>query len=366
MFGSAAAKYLAATGAQMLIIGAAEPQNLQTHEGVFGSHYDEARITRIVDPDPHWGALAAQSIAQYPLIEQRSGIKFHHAVGCLRVAHLDDNGRSAQRDVLQNGLDQNAVTKVLSGAETAQQFPYFHFAPHIDAIWERGAAGYINPRQLVKAQLKIAAQHGAILQRETAQEIIPETNVIKISTREGHIYKARKVLLAAGAYTQFLLRRAADLQVNLVQVILAEVAEPALEMPSLIYTLKDHPLLEDVYLLPPVPYPDGKWYLKIGAFSHHLPAVNDENAMRQWFHQEPNNAETQATEQVLQQLMPALNARSFRTVPCLRTNTPQGQPHVKVLLEEDSQGRIAVATGGCGRGAKSSDAIGKLGAELLL
>src|SRR5690606_18179568 len=97
MFGSAAAKYLAATGAQTLNIGAAEPQNLQTHEGVFGSHYDEARITRIADPDPHWGALAAQSIAQYPLIEQQSGIKFHHAVGCLRVAHLDANGRSAQR-----------------------------------------------------------------------------------------------------------------------------------------------------------------------------------------------------------------------------------------------------------------------------
>ena len=57
MFGSAAAKYLAAAGLRTLIIGAEEPQDWQEHDGVFGSHYDEARITRIVDPDPYWGEM---------------------------------------------------------------------------------------------------------------------------------------------------------------------------------------------------------------------------------------------------------------------------------------------------------------------
>ncbi|MEO6908246.1 MAG: FAD-dependent oxidoreductase, partial [Abditibacteriaceae bacterium] len=69
MFGSAAVKYLAAAGLRTLIIGEGEPQDWQTDDAVFGSHYDEARITRIVDPDPYWAELAAQSIEQYPVIE---------------------------------------------------------------------------------------------------------------------------------------------------------------------------------------------------------------------------------------------------------------------------------------------------------
>ena len=366
MFGSAAAKYLSAAGLQTLIIGPGEPENWPEHCGVFGSHYDEARITRIADPDPHWGELAARSIEQYPVIEKQSGIKFHHAVGCLRVAHLNENGESAQQDCLQNGINQNAITKVLSSDETAQRFPYFTFPKTVDAIWETGQAGYINPRKLVQAQLKIAQDNNAILKRETVQEITPEKDAVKIITREGQIYHAQKVLLTAGAYTKFLLKHPDDLKVHPVQVMLAEIDKPTEKIPCLIYSLKNHPILEDIYLLPPIQYPDGKWYLKIGAFPHQLQIAEDENDLQNWFRRESADDETHSTKQALKDLMPALKVLSYRVVPCAWTYAPQTQPYVKVLLEEDVKGRIGVATGGCGRGAKSSDAIGKLGAELLM
>lgn len=365
MFGSAAAKYLAAAGLRTLIIGADEPQDWQEHDGVFGSHYDEARITRIVDPDPYWGELAARSIEQYPVIEKQSGIKFHHAVGCLRVAILQENGESAQLDCLQNGADQNAVTKVLSSEDAARQFPYFTFPETVDAIWETGQAGYINPRRLVQAQLKIAQNNNALLKRETAQEIIPEDDAVKIRTREGQIYRAQKVLLAAGAYSKFLIEHSEAIKVHPVQVMLAEVEKPSDNMPCLIYSLKDHPVLEDIYLLPPVQYSDGKWYLKIGAFPLQLQIAETERELKNWFQREPADEETYATKQVLKELMPGLKVLSTRVVPCVWTYTPQTQPFIKVLLE-DAKGRIGVATGGCGRGAKSSDAIGKLGAELFI
>lgn len=367
MFGSAAGKYLAAAGLRTLIIGASEPQDWQTHDGVFGSHYDEARITRIVDPDAFWGELAARSIEQYPVIEQQSGIKFHHNVGCLRVASLLDDGSSAQQDCIQNGKNQNADFKVLSGEETARQFPYFQFPSNVSAIWERGAAGYLNPRKLVEAQLKIAQEHNAELARQTVQKIIPEKDAVKIITREGQTYQAGKVLLAAGAYTKFLLKHSDELQIHPVQVMLAEVEEPSEEMPCLIYALKKHThLIEDVYLLPPVRYPDGKWYLKIGIFPRQMQTANDEKELRNWFHREPADEETDITKQVLEELMPALKVLSCRAVPCVWTYTPQTQPYIKILFQEDAKGRIGVATGGCGRGAKSSDAIGKLGAELFV
>lgn len=366
LFGSAAARYLSAAGLQTLILGPDEPANKYEHQGVFASHYDEARITRIVDYDPVWGELAARSIAEYSCLEEQSGICFHHAVGCLRVAPLQPRGESGQQHCVENGTAQNAVFEVLSAAETARQFPEFHFSFPADAIWERGAAGYINPRRMLAAQLTIAQKQSATLSRETVQEIISQRDAVTIVTREGHTYRADKVLLAAGAYTDFLVGRSAGLRVNLIQALLAEVEEPRTAMPCLIYSLPNHPTLKDIYLLPPIRYSDGKWYLKIGAFSHHLPIVESEKELRRWFQREPDDEETHATKRVLRELMPHLKILSLHAMPCVRTCTPSMRPYVQPLESEESYGRIFIATGGCGLGAKSSDAIGRMGAELLL
>jgi sarcosine oxidase len=137
-------------------------------------------------------------------------------------------------------------------------------------------------------------------------------------------------------------------------------------MPCLIYPIKNHPLIGDIYLLPPIQYPDGKWYLKIGAFPHQLQIAATEDELKNWFQHEPSDEETHATKQSLKELMPELKVLSYRAVPCAWTYTPQAQPYIKILENEDAQGRIAVATAGCGRGAKSSDAIGKLGAQSLM
>ena len=73
MMGSAASRYLSATGQTVLAIGPGEPADWQAHQGVFASHYDQGRITRIIDPDPVWAHLAARSIAVYPEIEASKG-----------------------------------------------------------------------------------------------------------------------------------------------------------------------------------------------------------------------------------------------------------------------------------------------------
>jgi sarcosine oxidase len=67
------------------LIGPDEPADRWTHQGVFASHYDEGRITRILDADRIWALLAQRSIARYREIEARSGIPFYHEVGHLTV-----------------------------------------------------------------------------------------------------------------------------------------------------------------------------------------------------------------------------------------------------------------------------------------
>ena len=46
--------------------------------------------------------------------------------------------------------------------------------------------------------------------------------------------------------------------------------------------------------------------------------------------------------------------------PCMNSSTSHGYPYVDALGD-----RLFVSTGGCGSAAKSSDAIGRLGADLV-
>ena len=44
LIGSAAAKYISETNPNTVLIGPSEPKDKGSHNGVFGSHYDEGRI----------------------------------------------------------------------------------------------------------------------------------------------------------------------------------------------------------------------------------------------------------------------------------------------------------------------------------
>ncbi|SVB46225.1 uncharacterized protein METZ01_LOCUS199079, partial [marine metagenome] len=84
LIGSAAARCLGAEADSVALLGPPEPQQWSSHDGVFSSHYDEGRITRVIDPNPHWAEFAQRSIDQYPFLEKESGIRFFHPVGCIQ------------------------------------------------------------------------------------------------------------------------------------------------------------------------------------------------------------------------------------------------------------------------------------------
>ena len=57
LFGSAAARHLSKVSDGVALIGPKEPQQKSTHKGVFASHYDTSRLTRVIDPNLVWGTL---------------------------------------------------------------------------------------------------------------------------------------------------------------------------------------------------------------------------------------------------------------------------------------------------------------------
>ena len=70
LIGSAAARHLAIQGANVALVGPSEPTNLKTHTGVFSSHYDSARIVRILDSLAHNCKISKVAIERFKPLEK--------------------------------------------------------------------------------------------------------------------------------------------------------------------------------------------------------------------------------------------------------------------------------------------------------
>ncbi|MEM7616483.1 MAG: FAD-dependent oxidoreductase, partial [Pseudomonadota bacterium] len=262
LIGSAAARHLAKAGHEVLLIGPDEPADKRHHQGVFGSHYDEGRITRRLATDQFWSEVSSASIDRYAEIAVESGIRFHTPCGAMMAADAFDpmiQKAAAVRDAL--GLDCMELT----GASLAETVPYFAFPQGIRAFHEVTDGGHISPRALVQAQSRAAQKHGAIRVSEAVRTLRETRQGVIITTKTGE-HDADAALLTAGAMTDHISPATIPLKVYGRTVALFEVDEAQAAqlstMPSVVFRLKDN--AGEPYLLPPIRYPDGKIYLKLG------------------------------------------------------------------------------------------------------
>lgn len=364
LLGSAALRHLTVSCPDLKVcgIGPAEPRDRKTHTGVFASHYDQGRITRVLDPSPLWGRLARESIARYPVIEMESGVVFHHRVGCLRATDIAE--RVADIDAC--AVAYQPPHERLDAAGCREAYPFLAFSDDFVAWDEMGEAGYINPRQLIEAQLTAAANRGASVVREIVATLEIRGDGVSIRTREGSAISAGKALLVAGGYSNILLKRKLNLPTKSHTILLAEVPPEEVErlrgMPSIISSF-DHPEVESLYMLPPVRYPDGKTYIKLGPSGRDeqfFDAAENDRELLPWFQSEGSALTAADLKSALHRMIPDLKVKSYQTVPCLITYSAHGNPYIDAL----EAGRLYVTTAGNGMGAKSSDDIGRIGALL--
>jgi len=369
MIGAAAARYLSAAGARVGVIGPGEPAERRTHTGVFASHYDQGRITRIIDADPVWASWAQRSIAAYPEIAQRSGIDFHVKSGGLGLVWRAGDTLGKEGRLLANGAAFGAEFTGIDDAALTRHFPFLHFPDGFAGVWETGAAGYINPRALVQAQLSIADQQGAQIIRETSLSVTEDGGRLAVQTDKSNRYSADKVLVAAGGFANchnLLLGKRLAYTAKLRTILLAEVNENEARrlaaMPTIICPVLDDPQLASIYVLPPIRYPDGKFYIKLGGNNEPERHAHSLADLQAWFRTEGDPVDGEHLRLALHSLIPDLAARSYTTRPCVVTYTAHGYPYLDTLLPD----RLFVAVGGCGSAAKSSDAIGAEAAGQVL
>jgi sarcosine oxidase len=350
LIGSAAARYLAIAGHQVTLIGPPEPADKVNHAGVFGSHYDEGRITRALDPDLYWSNVSAASIARYKDIEAQTGVSFFTECGAMIAG--PQNGEFIQ-SVKRTQKDQGIVCDRFFGAVLAEAFPYFDFPDDFQALHEPKAAGYISPRNLVQAQTVAATSASAELVDAIALGLSETEAGIVVTTDKDEI-SADQVLVAAGGFTNMILPQPLPLNAYARTVAYFELNEDEVmrlsDMPSLVLNFADG---RDPYILPPIRYPNGKTYIKIGGdqVDEILETVDD---IKAWFKSGGSAEVGKYLRSLLINIIPNLRYETMHTEACMTTFTADERP----IISRQSD-RITVAVAGCGRGAKCSDELGR-------
>ncbi len=357
MIGSAAARHLAKMGHDVTLIGPGEPADYVSHDGVFGSHYDEGRITRSFDPEPFWVEMNRASISRYGDIAAESGVAFYREVGALHVGSSDDpNVASVGAITAEAGI----ICEAYEDAELAERFPFLKSTAGMCGYFEPRNAGYISPRRLVQAQTIAAERAGAQIIDEPALGISENGSGVTIRTRSGSV-EAERVLVAAGGHTQSLLGQSLGFAVYGRTVAMfrldAGEVERLAAMPSMrcIGPEGDNP-----YILPPIPYPDGHTWLKLGGDPVDLP-LESEADIKDWF---KSGGSAEVADRLEKQILDRIRDLRFserRVVPCMTTFGDNGLPRIGPLSQ-----RVSVAFGCYGKSAKCSDELGRLGGMALL
>ncbi|MFI8927175.1 NAD(P)/FAD-dependent oxidoreductase [Streptomyces sp. NPDC053474] len=384
MFGSAAAKYLSRAGADTMVVGPLEPVRPQTARlPEFSSHHDESRIAPCLGWDRFWGTVDSRSAARYRDIEAESGVEFFHECGALALVAASLRERTEA--MLRASEGDGVVVERMLEAELRQAFPGLGLPPMVggvEGLLERESAGYVNPRQLVEAQTRLATASGARLLRGTAASVRRDGRTslwhvdVDAAESAGRVtVRAERVLIAAGSlvnHTHVLPSpQRLDLQVFTEPNLLFEVADrqlPALRRLPTVVTIDPQDSGSDnlsAYLIPPVRYPDGRWYLRVGpAMQPIVRELHTAGEAHAWYaHQRVTPEQSDFLTRMSRILLPQLEPVCVREACCVVDKTPSRYPYIGHLDEGET---LTVAVGGNGHGARGSDEIGRLASTVVL
>ena len=363
MIGSSAARHLSERADGVLLVGPDEPTNPREHDGAFGSFHDASRITRVLDPNPHLAYFAKNSLQRARQLEEESGISFYHEIGCLVLAPADSEFLSSI-DAVAKSLDLKLES--LSSLDVNNRLQPLKVSAHFAGRLQQKDAGFINPRRFVDAQTKVAIRNGTRIVRQEVIALEPAKNGVSVKFESSETILADQVLVAAGAYCNLSALLSRPVTISLVgrTLLFLEVNEHDLgvfsDFPSVI--CRGASPCDRVYFFPPIKYPDGKHYLKIGAGIDNEYPLQSREDLQAWFRSSGDSKMAKETEQTLLALIPDLPFSTTYTKTCVNYYTGTGLP----FIGKTSVPRVWVAAGCNGSGAKSSDEYGLIAARAML
>ena len=362
LLGSAAARHLALENLKVALVGPTEAQNLSSGK-VFASHYDDTRVQRIIAHNELWTRLNLDSARSWKSLQDSTGIEFYEPNGCIYLNKFQDSYLQRVPSLAKEfGLQFKALD---SNEDLRNVSPELHFEGEIHGIYESDLAGLINPRKLVSAQLQSFVELGGLEINDLVTKIDKVKGAWTVKTASGVEYYAEKVLIAAGAFTNFqnLLPRKLDFQNKSEVVILAQLSEIDYgrfkKMPSLLYEIKNEEF-DGIYLTAPTKDQSGNYVMKMGLNQRIDLDLNDQADMNEWFARNSYEPFSPVLERELKGLFPQISPIKISLKPCVISRTKTENPYIGEV--EDG---LFVLHGCNGYSAMSSDAQGRQAVALI-
>ncbi|XP_077999505.1 uncharacterized protein LOC144452309 [Glandiceps talaboti] len=374
LMGSAAARHatLITPDSKICLVGPKEPkEKSQYSHGIYGAHYDEGRITGSTEPNPIWVKLIQRSIARYRELEQRTGVSFFSEVGVALITQPDD---PYMKKCVESAKMGNKKLLFLKKDESTNPYSFMSIKENDVGFVEMKEAGHVSPRAQILAQQTAAHLQGCDIIDDVVDQVT-ETNhsdgsrCMKVTTAKGQVIYARRVLLTTGAFTGFrdLLPHGKELDVALITQTVAfaeltnEDARRLRNMPCVTLKRNNTDNRIDAYILPPIKYPDGKYYLKIGHGADFERELHTAAEVADWYKTEGDKSACQPLLELLFDLVKDVKPVSTKTECCVTTNTPTGQLYCDMVTPT-----LGITTGGNGTAACCADEIGRMAARMII
>lgn len=360
--GSGAARHASMQGRSVTII--APHETTREQHVVWSSHYDQGRLTHRSARNATLAHWANEAIHEYRTIESQSGIEFYRPCGTLTLSAASA-GFSYMQQRRQLELDLAFRYEEFTPDALQKRFPVLSRNLPYSGLYDGPPSGMINPRQYVAAQLACATQLGAVRINDIVTQVLPHLHAVEITTHTGHTYSAQHVIIAAGAYSGLCgllpttIAHTVKSETVTLGEISAETAAQLTDMPSMMVDCVS-PIIEDAYLTPPVQYPDGKWYIKLGSNSIYDEFFVTHAALTEWICNGNRDATHHAQITLLKALFGNIEWLAFKSLPCVITRTPSGIPEIKRVHP-----RVTAVVGCNGSLAKSGSIVGKIAVDVM-
>jgi sarcosine oxidase len=343
--GSAAAWHLSRSGAKVVGFDRFHPPHSQ------GSSHGETRIIReAYFEHPSYVPLVQRAYELWQELEDASGQQLLLQTGGLMIGPRDGALLSG---TLRSAREHSLAHTVLSPEELKATFPGFRPRAGMAAIRE-GRAGVLFPELSIKTQLGLAAKAGAEFHfEEPVSAWETGAGSVRLVTPRG-TYRARKLLLCAGAWMGSLLGELGlPLRVERQVMFWFEPrAQPEnFRPPAFPIFICEYGEQRFFYALPDV----GNG-VKV-AFHHEGERTEPESVKR-----EVERAEVGKMRSLLATFLPALDGEPRRCEVCLYTDTPD--EHF-IVDWHPRHPEVLIVSACSGHGFKFSPVVGECAALLL-
>jgi sarcosine oxidase len=310
-----------------------------------GSSHGMSRIIRLAYAEhPGYVPLLRRSYELWHRLERETGERL-----LITTGGIDAGGavEGSLRSCAMHGIPH----EVLNGRELHARFPGYRLPDEMLAVYQPDA-GFLLPERCIETY--VVASRGEVRTNEAITRWDVRDGIVLVTTNEGS-YRARKLIITAGAWARQLVPLLQSLAVPQRQVMLW--TEP----------LRPEFFQTDVFPIFNLEAPEGRFYgfpsyggsgFKIGKFRHREQEADPDQIDR-----EVHPEDEQLLREGIARYFPDANGRALAMKVCMFTSSPDEHFILDVHPEHPE---VSIAAGFSGHGFKFCSVVGEIMAQLAL